>query len=75
MFENRWLLFIFFFVGMMSLHLIFSPGSTTPIIEQIISTLISAAAMAYSFKYLKRLLAYLIQKIVPLIIGPKSRGE
>lgn len=73
--ENRWVLFICNFVGMLLLHFIFFPESNTPLVEQIILTLISAAVMAYSFKYLKRLLAYLIQKIVPLIIGPKSRGK
>jgi hypothetical protein len=75
MIENRWVLFVFYFVGMMTLHLVFFPNSTTPLTEQIITTFITAAVFAYLYKYLKRLLAYLIPKIVLWVVGNKSRDK
>lgn len=75
MIENRWLLFVIYFVGMMALRLLFFPNSSTPLTEHIIFTLINAALLAYSYKYFKRLLAYLVPKIVLWLLGPKAKDK
>ena len=75
MIENRWLLFVIYFVGMMALRLIFFPNSSTPLTEHIILTLFNAAVLAYSYKYFKRLLAYLIPKIVLWLLGTKPKDK
>jgi hypothetical protein len=69
MIENRWLLFVIYFVGMIALRFVFFPNSSTPLAEHIILTLLNAAVLAYSHKYFKRLLAYLIPKMMVWLVG------
>lgn len=75
MIENRWLLFVIYFVGMMALRFVFFPNSSTSLTEHIILTFFNAAVLAYSYKYFKRLLAYLIPKIVLWILGAKPKDK
>ena len=75
MIENRWVLFVIYFVGMMAMQFIFFPNSRAPLAEQIIFTLLNAAVFAYLYKYFKRLLAYIIPKIVLWVLGTKPKDE
>jgi hypothetical protein len=60
---------------MMALRLLFFPNSSTPLTEHIIFTLINAALLAYSYKYFKRLLEYLVPKIVLWLLGTKAKDK
>ena len=75
--ENRWVLFVIYFVGMMAMHFIFFPNSSVALTEQILFTLLNAAILAYSYKYFKRLLAHIIPKVVLWIFRtkPKHKGS
>ena len=73
--ENRWLLFIVYFVSMLALHLIFFRNSHAPIAETIFTTLIPAALLAYFDKHFKRLIGYLVPKIVAKLVGTKAKRK
>jgi hypothetical protein len=75
MIENRWLLFAICFVGMMAVHIVFFPNSSTPLTQQILFTLLNAAVLVYLYKYFKRLLEYLIPKIVLWIGSTKAKDK
>jgi hypothetical protein len=75
MIENRWLLFVLYFVGMLTLRFIFFRNSNTHIAEHIFTTLTAAALLAYLDKYFKRLFSFLVPKIVAKLVGPKSKQK
>lgn len=75
MIENRWVLFLIYFIGMLALHLLLFPKSSQSIAEYLFTAFLSAGLFAYSYKYFKRLLSYVIQKIVPLIPGTKPKNK
>lgn len=73
--ENRWVLFLIYFAGMLSMRLIFFRDSNISIAEHLFITFFTAAPLAYLDKHFKRLLVYLIQKILPLVIRTKSKDK
>lgn len=75
MIENRWLLFAVYFVGMLALRLLFYRNDTIHLAEHIFITFFSAALLAYFDKHLRRLLVYVIQKIIPRLTGSKSKEQ
>jgi hypothetical protein len=75
MIENRWLLFAVYFVGMLVMRLIFFRNGNISIAEHLFTSFFTAALLAYFDKHLKRLMVYLIKKIVPWITATKSKDK
>jgi hypothetical protein len=75
MVENRWALFFIYLGIMLGMRLIFFRDASVSITEHIITSCLSAGLMAYLDKYFKRLLTYLIKKILPAITRTKSNDN
>ncbi len=75
MIENRWLLFALYFVGMLVMRLIYFRNDNISIAEHLFISFFTAALFAYLDKHFRRLMLYLIKKIVPWITATKSKGK
>lgn len=73
MIENRWLLFAVYFVSLLVVRIIYLRNNNIHIAEHIFIAFFTAATMAYLDKYFKRLIVYLVQKIVPKLTRAKSK--
>ena len=75
MIENRWLLFAVYFVSMLVVRIIYLRNDNIHIAEHIFITFFTAAPLAYFDKHFKRLIVYLVKKIVPKSSVPRSKEK
>ena len=62
MIDNRWVLFGIYFVSLLTMHLLLSGGAD--LIEHLVTSLLTAAMLAYFSKYMKRFINAAVRKLL-----------
>ena len=59
--DNRWVLFVIYFVGLFTMRLLFF--TNVDLIEHLVLSFLTAAVLAYLDKFMKRILAGVLKKV------------